>query len=81
MHVKAHCCLALCEISLNGNNDHGEQDGSHHGIFKFLTNAKCTVFMLPDTVANTVIKYEKMSKKDLARLPKNAVTTSPDDIK
>lgn len=53
MHVKsALFAVALYEISLNGNNvpcTGGEQDGSHHDKFKFVTNAKCTVFMQGDS--------------------------------
>lgn len=33
-----------------------EQNGSHDAIFKFVTNAKFTVFMLGYSAANTVFK-------------------------
>lgn len=33
-----------------------EQDVSHHDKFKFVTSAKRTVFVLSDSVANTVFK-------------------------
>lgn len=45
----------------------GEQDGSHHDKFKFVTKAKFTVFTLGDSVAN--IRFQKY----LSRLLKAAV--------
>lgn len=50
----------------------GEQDGSHHDIFKCVTNAKCPVFMLDDSVANTNRVTEDIPK-ELARLLTAAV--------
>lgn len=50
------------KFALNGNNVpcSGKQGGSHHDKFKFVADVKCTVFMLGDSVANTVIEYMGM---------------------
>lgn len=50
------------KFSLNGNNVpcSGKQGGSHHDKFKFVAGVKCTVFMLGDSVANTVIEYRRI---------------------
>lgn len=47
----------------------GEQDASHNDKFKFVTNAKLTVFIVSNTVANANIRYQKK----LARLLTAAV--------
>lgn len=55
----------------------GEQDGSrHHDKFKFVTNAKCTVFMQGDS-----IQVSEGVLKELARLLTAAVARTSANVK
>lgn len=58
----------------------GEQDESHRDKFKFATNAKCAIFMLSDSVANTVFKQQNFYKEP-ARLLTAAVARTLANIK